>query len=82
MATTSLTLSTKSVALTDETAYGNYVSSLNSYIAQRDTLTTTIKSYIDAAAFSGGPFDATYAASLTSQANAMVAQMQTMAGGH
>ena len=82
VATSSLTLSTKSVALTDETAYGNYVSSLNSYMAQRDALTTTIKNYIDAAAFSGGPFDATTAGTLTSQVNAMIAQMQSMANGH
>ncbi len=82
VATSSLTLSTKSVALTDDTAYGSYVSWLNAYLAQRDALTSTIKNYIDAAAFSGGPFDPTYAASLTSQANAMIAQMQSQASGH
>jgi len=82
VATSSLTLSTKSVALTDDTAYGSYVSWLNSYLAQRDALTSTIKNYIDAAAFSGGPFDPTYAASLTSRANAMIAQMQSQASGH
>ncbi len=82
VATASLTLSTKSVALTDDAAYGNYVSSMTSYLSQRDSLTSIIKNYIDAAAFNGGPFDPTYAASLTSQANALIAQMQSMAGGH
>lgn len=80
-ATASLTVSTKAVASTDETVYGNYVTTMNAFIQQRDTLTSTIKSYIDAAAFNGGPFDPSYAATLTSQANALTAQMLAMASG-
>jgi hypothetical protein len=82
VAVTSLGLSTRSVAL-DDPSYGNYVTSMTSYLGQRDSLTTQIKNYIDAAAFTGGPFTAAQAASFTSQANALIGQMQTMAAaGH
>ena len=77
--TVSLPLSTRTVALTDETAYEAAVAWLDDYRTRRDTLTTTIKTYIDAAVFSSGPFDATTAGTYTTAANSMIAEMQTRA---
>jgi hypothetical protein len=80
--TVSLPLSTRTVALADETAYEAAVAWLDDYRTRRDTLTATIKNYIDAAAFSNGPFDATTAGTYTTAANSMIAEMQTRASTH
>jgi hypothetical protein len=80
-ATASLNVSTKAVGSTDETVYGNYVTTMTSFLQQRDTLAGSIKNYIDTAAFGGGPFDPTVAATFTSSASALTAQMQAMANG-
>ncbi len=80
--TVSLPLSTRTVALTDETAYEAAVAWLDDYRTRRDTLTATIKNYIDAAAFSNGPFDPTTAGTYTTAADNMIAEMQTRASTH
>lgn len=80
--TSSLILSTQAVSGTDPTAYSNYEASMATYLSNRNALTTQIKSLLDNALFNGGAFDPDTANSLASQANAMVAQMQAMAGGN
>jgi hypothetical protein len=79
--TASLTVSTKAVAGTDPTAYSAYETTMATFLSNRDALANQIKSYLDAAMFSGGPFDASTANSLASQANALAAQMLSMAKG-
>jgi hypothetical protein len=78
-ASASLQVSTAGVKLTDPAAYLAYEATISSFTSCRDALTTAIKTYIDAAAFSGGPFDPVYAGSLTSQANSLTSQMQALA---
>ena len=80
-ANASLTVSTKAVAGTDPTAYSNYEAQITAFTTSRDTLAGQIKSYMDSAAFSGGEFDANTANTLASQANALTAQMISMANG-
>lgn len=80
-ASSSLTVSTKAVALTDVAAYASYEANMNTFIGNRDALTTQIKTYLDNATFNAGPFDAATANSLASEANALTAQMQTLASG-
>ncbi len=80
-ANASLTVSTKAIAGTDPVAYASYEARMTAFTTSRDTLLGQIKSYMDNAAFSGGPFDANTANSLASQANALTAQMISMANG-
>ncbi len=80
-ATASLTVSTKALQGTDPTAYSNYEAQMAAFITSRDALLTQIKSYMDNAVFNNGPFDPNTANTLASQANAMTAQMVSMASG-
>ena len=75
----SLTVSTRGVALTDPAAYQAYEASMQQFLSNQTALVSQIKTYIDAAAFAGGPFDAATASNLTQLANALTAQMQANA---
>ena len=76
----SLTYATANVITADATAHQNYVTAIQAFTAQRNSLASTIRTYIDNAAFNGGPFDTKTANGYSKQAEALIAQMHTLAG--
>jgi hypothetical protein len=82
VSTASIPWVTKNIANTNEATYEANVAKLQSFMTDRDALASTIKNYIDAAMFNGGPFDATTAGGYTTAANNMVARMQQLVSGN
>lgn len=77
----SIAYATNGVATTNPATHSAYLSTMNSYNTAREALVAQIRSYIEAAAFSGGPFDAATAGTYAAQANAFTQQMVTLAAG-
>jgi hypothetical protein len=77
----SLVYATPNVTTTDATAHQTYLNTIQSFTAARNALASTIRAYLDAAAFSGGPFDAKTAAGYSRQAKQLIGQMHKLAAG-
>jgi hypothetical protein len=74
-----LQASTKALESTDDTYYTNTENSIASLTTQRDALASTIKQALFDATFNGGSISSSDAQSWTNQANALIAQAQTLA---
>jgi hypothetical protein len=77
--TNSLIYATPNVTTTDATAHQTYLTTIQSFTAQRNALAATIRSYIENAEFKSGPFEVTTANGYIRSASTLIAQMKSLA---
>jgi hypothetical protein len=77
----SLVYATPNVTTTDPNAHAAYLSTIQAFTSQRNTLAASIRSYLENAEFSSGPFDSHTAHSFVASAKALINQMHKLAAG-
>jgi hypothetical protein len=75
----SIAYATGGIGTTNTAAHNTYLATMKTFTDARDALVAQIRGYIEAAAFSNGPFDPATAASYAAQANKLTQQMVTLA---
>jgi hypothetical protein len=75
----SITYATNGIATTNAATHAAYLAEMAKFNATRDNLVAQIRSYIEAAAFSNGPFNPATAVLYAAQAEALTLQMQNLA---